>query len=240
MDHDHAPLTSYEDLARRIDHLLVHPTLTEAQLRDGCLMAIAYDVASVTVRPCDLDIALRVIRDTRVALGSVVGFPHGTENTATKLYEARDLIRRGAKSLDAVINVSKLIARQWVYVETELLQLAQLARDEGVILHVILETPVLPEEQKIVACRIAKRAAPAGVATASGYAGPFSEADLELLVRKCQGYLGVKAMPVDSLEALLHCQSLGATRFASRQTETILEAWKKHLAAAEASHAPVS
>lgn len=229
MDHDRPALTTYEELAQRMDHLLVHPTLTEDQLRDGCLMAIEYDAASVTVRPCDLDIALRVVRGTKVALGSVVGFPHGTQNTATKLYEARDLIRRGAKYLDVVINVSKLIARQWIYCETELLQLSQIAREEDVTLHVILETPVLPEEQKIVACRIAKRAAPAGISTASGYAGPFSQPDLELLARKCEGYLGIKASPVDSLDAALQCHAVGATRFASRQTEAILQAWKKRL-----------
>lgn len=229
MDHDRPALATYEELAQRMDHLLVHPTLTEDQLRDGCLMAIEYDVASVTVRPCDLDIALRVVRGTKVALGSVVGFPHGTQNTATKLYEARDLIRRGAKYLDVVINVSKLIARQWIYVETELLQLSQNAREEGVTLHVILETPVLPEEQKIVACRIAKRAAPAGVCAASGYAGPFSEPDIELLVRKCDGYLNIKASPVDSLDAVIHLHALGATRFGSRHTEAILQAWKTRL-----------
>lgn len=230
MDHDRPALSSYEDVARRMDHALLDPALTEDQVRDGCLMAIEYDIAAVLVRPCDIDIALRTLRGSRVALGSTVGFPHGSQNTATKLYEARDLIRRGVTELEAVITIAKLAARQWIYVETELLQLAEAARSEGVTLKVVLETPLLSEEQKIVACRIAKRAAAGWVSTTTGYAGVFTAADLALLVRKTTPFLGVKAAGLTSIDDVVAAWTQGASRFGSRKTEAILDVWKRRLA----------
>jgi len=230
MDHDRPALSAYEDVARRMDHALLDPALTEDQVRDGCLMAIEYDIAAAIVRPCDIDVAIRTLRGSRVALGSTVGFPHGSQNTATKLYEARDLIRRGVKELDAVITVAKLAARQWIYVETEVLQLAEAARAEGVKLKLILETPLLNEEQKIVACRIAKRAAVDFVSTTTGFGGVFTAADLALLVRKTTPLLGVKAAGLTSLGDVTAAWEQGAARFGSRHTESILGAWKKRLA----------
>lgn len=231
MDHDRPQYGSYEELAQVMEQALVDPALTEDQVRDGCLMAIEYAIGAVIVRPCDIDIAQRSLRGSGVALGSVVGFPHGTQNTATKLYEARDLIRRGVKQLDVVVNPSKLIARQWIYVETEMLQLAQSAKEEGVKLTAILEMPLLPEEQKIVACRICKRAAVDYISTATGYGGRFTGADLALLVRKCESWIGVKAAgSIGTLDDVLMAHGQGATRFWSRNVEAILVAWKKRLA----------
>lgn len=229
MDHDRPALSAYEEVARRMDHALLDPALTEDQLRDGCLMAIEYDAAAVIVRPCDIDIALRSLRGSRVALGSTVGFPHGSQNTATKLYEARDLIRRGVQELEAVITIAKLAARQWVYVETEVLQLAEAAKAEGVRLKVVLETPLLNEEQKIVACRIAKRAAVDFVVTTTGFGGVFTAADLALLTRKTTPWLAVKAAGLTSIDDVVAAWNQGASRFGSRNTEAILEAWKKRL-----------
>lgn len=214
-----------------MDHALLDPALTEDQLRDGCLMAIEYDVAAVIVRPCDTDVALRSLRGSRVALASTVGFPHGSQNTAAKLYEARDLMRRGVQELEAVITIAKLVARQWIYVETELLQLAEAARTEGVRLKVVLETPLLSEEQKIVACRIAKRAAVDFVVTTTGFGGVFTAADLGLLTRKTAPLLGVKAAGLTSIDDVVAAWGQGASRFGSRHTEAILNAWKARLSA---------
>src|SRR5882757_3412851 len=104
------PLATYEDLARMIDHSLVRPELTEEQVAEGCEVARRYQVASVTVRPGDVDFAVRAMEGSGVAVGGVAGFPHGSSTTATKLYEARDMLRRGAKDVDAVINIGRLRA----------------------------------------------------------------------------------------------------------------------------------
>jgi len=87
-----------------IDHSLVRPELTEGDIVEGCRLAKSYHVASVSVRPSDVDAAVRELQGSDVAVGSVAGFPHGSSTTGTKLYEARDLLRRGAKEIDMVLN----------------------------------------------------------------------------------------------------------------------------------------
>src|SRR5215467_16369381 len=97
------PLTNYEERAKMIDHSLLRPELTETQVAEGCNIARQYQVASVTVRPCDVDFAVRQMQGSGVPVGSVAGFPHGSNTTATKLYETRDMLRRGAREVDMVI-----------------------------------------------------------------------------------------------------------------------------------------
>src|SRR6266702_6763424 len=105
-----APLETYESLARLIDHPLVKPELTDEQVIEGLELAKRYGIACVSVRPCDIDLAARTLQGSSVRPGAVCGFPHGSENTATKLYEARDLLRRGAREIDMVIAISKLLS----------------------------------------------------------------------------------------------------------------------------------
>ena len=113
------PLTRYEDVAKMIDHSLLRPELTEEQVEEGCRIAREYQVASVTVRPCDVDFAVRLMEGSGVAVGGVAGFPHGSSTTATKLYEARDMLRRGAREVDTVINISKLLSRRRCFQHVE-------------------------------------------------------------------------------------------------------------------------
>ena len=92
-----------------------------------------------------------------VRVASTVGFPHGSSNTAAKLYEGRDLLRRGAKEIDMVINIGKMISRQFQYVETELLQMAKSCQESGALLKVDLFEVSLTEDLKIIATKICKR-----------------------------------------------------------------------------------
>ena len=87
-----------------IDHSLVRPELTDEQVIAGCELAKGYQVASVSVRPCDVDLAVRLLSGSGVAVGSLAGFPHGSSTTAVKTYEIRDALRRGAKEIDMVLN----------------------------------------------------------------------------------------------------------------------------------------
>src|SRR5208337_4058908 len=122
-------------------------------------------------RPCDIDPAVRTLAGSPVRPGSVAGFPHGSQNTAAKLYEARDLLRRGAREIDMVIAVSALLSREFQHVQTELIQMAEMCRQEGAVLKVILENAYLTEELKIVACRCCARAGVDFVSTSTGF-GP--------------------------------------------------------------------
>lgn len=232
MDHERAPLTTYEDMARLIDHSLVRPELTDDEVRDGCELADRYGVASVAVRPSDVDIAVRALRGTSVAVGSVVGFPHGSQTTGAKLFECRDLIRRGAKEIDAVLNIGKLLSRQFQYVETELLQLAGACSSEGVLLKVIFENAYLTQELKIIACKIAKKAEVDFVKTSTGFApSGYTLDDVRLMYGKCHPRVRVKAASgVRTMEAAIEVYYAGADRIGATQTASMLDAWKAHLA----------
>ena len=225
MDHDRPPLATYQDLARRIEHTLLDPASSEDDVRDGCDLAARYGAACVIVRPSDIDIAVRALRGTDTVVGAVVSWPHGFSNTAAKVFETRDLIRRGAREIDAVINTGKLISRQWPFLETEMMQLASACREEGVTLKAILDVGRLPVEQKLVACKIAKRVEAAFVGTTMDY----SIEDIRLIAGKCGWRAQVKAGGITNLEQALEAWDAGAERFGTTGTATILDAWKSRL-----------
>jgi deoxyribose-phosphate aldolase len=233
-------LETYEALAKMIDHSLLRPELSEEDVAEGCRVAAQYQVASVTARPSDVDLAVRWMEGTGVLVGSVVGFPHGASTTAAKLYECRDLLRRGAKEIDMVINIGKMISRQFQYVESELLQMANECHQAGAILKVIFENAYLTDDLKVIACRICKRARVDFAKTSTGFAPTgYGAEDLRLMVRLCGERVKVKAAGgVRTLEKALEVYQLGAARFGATATATILEDWKAYLARQTAQAAP--
>jgi deoxyribose-phosphate aldolase len=225
-------LTTYEDLAQLLDHSLVKPELSDEQVVEGISLAKRYGVASVSVRPCDIDLAVRTLQGSPVKAGSVSGFPHGSQNTATKLYETRDLLRRGAKEIDMVIAISKLISREFQHVQTELLQMSELCHKDGALLKVILETGYLTDEQKIIACRCCERAEVDFVKTSTGF-GPrgYTIEDIKLMRKHVPEEIGVKAAGgLRTVEQVLEVYALGCTRIGTTSTAAILDEWKARLA----------
>jgi len=225
------PLTRYEDVAKMIDHSLLRPELTEEQVADGCRIAREYQVASVTVRPCDVDFAVRQMQGSGVPVGGVAGFPHGSNTTATKLYETRDMLRRGAREVDMVINISKLLSRQFQHVETELQQMADACREQGAILKVIFENAYLTDELKIIACRICGRVGADFVKTYTGFAPPGATIeDLRLMRAHTNPNIRIKAAGgVRTLDKAFEVYQAGCSRFGATATVTILEDWKARL-----------
>jgi len=240
MDHDRPPLATYEALAKMIDHSLVRPELTDAQVFEGCQIARSYHVASVSVRPSDVDAAVRVLDGSDVAVGSVAGFPHGSSNTGVKLYEARDLLRRGAREIDMVLNIGKLISRNFQYIETELLQMADACHQQGALLKVIFENAYLTDEHKIVACRICARAGVDFAKTSTGFApSGYTLADLKLMRKHLPEQIGIKAASgVRTLDTALEVYEAGCSRFGATQTVAILDAWKTRLKEKEKEQIP--
>jgi len=225
------PLSRYADLAQMIDHSLVRPELTDDDVIAGCELARRYEVASVSVRPCDIELAVRVLDGSSVKVGSVAGFPHGTSTTAVKLYEARDVLRRGAREIDMVLNFAKLRSRQFQYVETELLQMAETCHKEGALLKVIFENAWLTDELKIVACRICGRAGVDFAKTSTGFAPTgYTLEDLRLMRAHLPEHVGLKAaVGVRTLEKAKEVYEVGCTRFGATATAAILDAWKTEL-----------
>jgi deoxyribose-phosphate aldolase len=224
----------YEDLAALLDHSLVDPTLDDERVVEGIATARRYAVAAVTVRPCDIDLAVRTLQGASVRAAAVCGFPHGSQNTATKLFEARDLLRRGAREIEVAIGVSKLRSREFQHVQTELLQMSESCHREGAALKVILETAYLTDELKVIACACCERAEVDFVCTATGFApAGDAAADLKLLRKHLPEEIGLKAAGgIETLDQVLELQELGCARIGTTATATILEEWKARLAAA--------
>jgi deoxyribose-phosphate aldolase len=223
-------------MAKMIVHSLLRPELTEEQVAEGCRIAREYNVASVTVRPADVDQAVRWMAASGVPVGSVAGFPHGSQTTTAKLYEARDLLRRGALEIDMVLNIGMLLSRLFAFVETELAQMATVCHEAGAILKVIFENAYLTDELKIVACELSTRAGADFVKTSTGFAptGATLE-DLRLMRAHAGPNVQVKAAGgVRSLERALEVRGVGCSRFGATATIAILDAWKARLAGAGA------
>ena len=231
-----APLTTYEAFARLIDHSLVRPELTRDQVVEGLELAKRSGVAAVSVRPCDVDLAVRTLQGSSVKPGSVSGFPHGSQNTATKLYETRDLLRRGAREIDMVIAISKLLSREFEHVQMELLQMSELCHKEGAILKVILENAYLTDELKIIACRCCERAEVDFVKTSTGFApSGYTVEDIKLMRKYLPEEIGIKAAGgLRTVDQVLEVYELGCTRIGATSTAALLEEWKSRLAAATA------
>ena len=149
--------TTYEELASLLGLPLLGPELPVAQVIEGLELAKRLGLASVTVRPCDIDVAVRILGNAAVVPSATVSFPHGAASTAVKLYEVRDLLRRGARQIEMVVAISKLISREFPYVQTELLQAAEACHGQSARLTVVLESAYLTDELKIIACRCVPR-----------------------------------------------------------------------------------
>jgi deoxyribose-phosphate aldolase len=234
-----APLASYEDLANMVDHALVKPELTAQQVVEGLEMAKRYGIRSVSVRPCDIDLAVRALGDSPVKPGSVSGFPHGSQNTATKLFETRDLLRRGAREIDMVIAISKLLSREFQHVQTELSQMSETCHKEGALLKVILETAYLTDELKIIACRCCERAEVDFVAASTGFApAGHTLDDLKLMRKYLPEEIGIKAAGwVGTVDEVLAVYEAGCSRIGTTSTAAILEEWKARLERAKIAQA---
>lgn len=223
-------LETFEALAGRIDLPLLAPTVREDAVFEACQRAAEYGLASVVVRGTDVDLARRTLAGSSVKLGASSSQPHGSAATAVKLYEVRDLLRRGVKEVEMSINVAKLASRQFHYVENELIQAAQACHEAGAILKAVLETPFLTEEQKLVAAKICKRSEVDVAVLGSEFSASFTRADIELMVRKCTPLVKVSAAPVHTLDAALDAHEHGCERIGAPRAFALLDSWKARLA----------
>jgi deoxyribose-phosphate aldolase len=219
---------TYEQLAKTIDHSLLKPEMTEAEVIAGCELARAYHVASVCVKPCHVALAARLLKGSDVAVGTVVGFPHGSSTTAVKAGEARQAIADGAVELDMVINIGELRSGHAAYVQEDVRAVVEVAKGRALV-KVILENAYLTNEEKALACRLAEAAGADFVKTSTGFApsGATIE-DLKLMRASVGPRVQVKAAGgVRTLDAILAVIDAGATRVGATATAAILDEFKK-------------
>ena len=202
------------DLAIYIDHTLLKPDATEAEIDKICDEAAEYHFASVCVNPVWVRHAANRLRDTDVEVASVVGFPFGATPGDVKAYEARRAIRDGAREIDMVINIGALKSGQHDVVRADIARVSDACHDAGAINKVIIETALLSDAEKIIASRLAREAKADMVKTSTGYAnGGATVFDVALMREAVGPKLGVKASGgIRTAEDVQDMIAAGATR----------------------------
>jgi deoxyribose-phosphate aldolase len=226
-------------LAKTIDHSLLKPELDDAFIEAGCRLAAEYDVASVCVRPADVKRARAILDGSAVAVGTVIGFPHGSSTTATKVFEARDALTNGATELDMVIQIGALRSGRDQDVRDDIAAVVRVAHEGGALVKVILENAYLTDDEKVRGSRLTEAAGADFVKTSTGYApSGATHEDLALMRRTVSERVQVKAAGgVRTLDDLIAVMNLGVTRIGATQTKPILDDFRARRARAAAATA---
>lgn len=210
-------------LAKLIDHTLLKPEATEAQIRQLCDEAKAHGFRSVCVNPCWVPLCAELLQGSDVKVCTVIGFPLGANRTEIKAVEAEDAIDRGATEVDMVINVGALKAQQYDVVRNDIRAVVDAAAGKALV-KVILETCLLTDEEKVKACQLAKAAGADFVKTSTGFSKGGATVDDVALMRKTVGpEMGVKASGgVRDYAATMAMVAAGATRIGASAGVAIL------------------
>jgi deoxyribose-phosphate aldolase len=225
------PAYTYRDIAKMIDHSLLNPVLTDAELEQGCRLAREYGVASVCIKPYAVKAAAQWLEGSDVAVGTTIGFPHGGHATAIKVAESEAAIADGARELDMVVNIGKVLSRDWAYVEADIAAVVNAAHGAKVIVKVILENCFLPNEQKEKVCQICGERGADFVKTSTGYGdGGATDDDLRLMRRAAPPQVQLKAAGgIRTLDRLLAVRALGVTRVGATASKAILDECRARL-----------
>lgn len=222
---------TYLEITKMLDHSLLQPRLTDAELTAGCQFARAADVASVCIKPYAVKLAADILAGSTVAVGTVVGFPHGGHTTAVKVTEAELALADGARELDMVVNIGKVLSQDWAYVGTEIGAIVNVARGRQAIVKVIFENSMIEDMHKIKLCELCGAVGADFVKTSTGYGdGGATDHDLVLMRRHALPSVQVKAAGgVRTLDRLLEVRALGVTRVGATASQAILEEAKRRL-----------
>jgi deoxyribose-phosphate aldolase len=211
-------------VAKTIDHSLLKPELTVDDVLAGCEIAARYDVASVCCRPIDVERCRDALAGSDVLVSTVIGFPHGSNLTATKVFETARAIEQGAVELDMVLQIGLLRSGQIDAVRNDIAAVVSAAGDAAIV-KVILENAYLSDAEKVAGCRAAEAAGAAYVKTSTGYAptGATLE-DLRLMRATVSPAVKVKAAGgVRTLDALIDCLNAGIDRCGATATAAIID-----------------
>ncbi len=217
-----------------IDHSLLHPTMTDEQVKSGCLLARRYEVASACVKPYSVPQAAELLAGSGVLVCAVAGFPHGHSHTGIKMAEAQRSISEGAREIDVVVNIGKVLGERWSAVSAEVRAINDLCSDNGAGLKVIFENDFLADSHIIRLCQICSECNVAFVKTSTGYGfvkqpdGSYNykgatEHHVRLMRENCSPLVKVKAAGgIRTLDEMLRAREAGANRIGASATESIL------------------
>ena len=219
------------ELAKMFDHSLLQPTLTDADMEKGLILAREYNVASVCIKPYAVKFAAKLLAGSMVQASTTIGFPHGGHVTAIKVAESEIALADGATELDMVVNIGKVLSGEWNYVADDIAAVVRLAHAAQAKVKVIFENAFLKDAHKIEMCRICGDVRADWVKTSTGYAetGATIE-DLKLMRQHSPAHVQVKAAGgVRTYEKLLEVHGIGVTRVGATATKLILDEAKAKL-----------
>jgi deoxyribose-phosphate aldolase len=221
-------------IVKLIDHAVLQPTHSDDDVRAACAMCAELGVASVCVKPSHVPLAAECLRGSAVVVSTVIGFPHGGTSTEAKVAETELACRQGAREVDMVVNIGKVLSGEWDYVERETRAVVQAAQRENAITKVIFETGLSPDDEtKIRLCQISESAGAAFVKTSTGFgfvkrsdgtmvATGATEYDVRLMREHCGPKLQVKASGgIRGYDDSCRFVALGATRLGTSATKEI-------------------
>lgn len=224
-----------QQVAKMIDHSLLHPTMTDADVLQGLRIAKKYDVATACIKPYHIPMAKDELDGMDVLVCLVIGFPHGNSTTEVKVFEAEAAAVAGGKEIDMVINIGKALGEDWDYVAKEIEEVNDAVTKHGAILKVIFENDYMTESHIARLCQICSDVGVAFVKTSTGYGfvkqpnGFYTYKGatvphLQLMKESCKPGMQIKAAGgVRTLDDLLHVMSLGVTRIGASATVAIME-----------------
>jgi len=210
-------------VAKTIDHSLLKPEMTRAEVQAGCEIAKKYDVASVCCKPADVQFCVELLKGTDVEVGTVVGFPHGSSATETKVFETKLAISHGATEIDMVINIGWMKSGMYSEVQADIA--AVVAAANGKCVKVILENAYLTKEEIAKGSQLVEAAGADYVKTSTGYApsGATLE-DIKIMKDNVSSKVKVKsAGGVRTLDVLIEYLDAGISRTGATTTATMLD-----------------
>ncbi|WP_097025814.1 deoxyribose-phosphate aldolase [Clostridium peptidivorans] len=211
------------ELAKMIDHTVLKADTKGEKVEEICKEALQYNFASVCINPCNIEIAAKLLKGSEVKVCTVIGFPLGANTTATKVFETKDAIEKGAAEVDMVINIGKLKDKDYDYVKGDIEAVVNEAKGKA-LTKVIIETCLLTDEEKIMACKLSKEAGADFVKTSTGFStGGASASDIKLMRKTVGEKLGVKASgAVRNYEDCIAMIDAGATRIGASASIDII------------------
>lgn len=212
-----------QQIAPMIDHTALKPVTTGEDIIRLCREAVEFGFGAVCINPVYIKIAHRQLQATGVKVGTVVGFPLGATTTAVKAFETKEAVNAGADEIDMVLNIGALKEKNEQYVTADIAAVVQAA--PGKIVKVILETSLLANDEKILACKLVKKAGAHFVKTATGFGpGGATVADIQLMRQVVGAGFGIKASGgVKNWQDTLAMIEAGATRIGTSSGIAIMQ-----------------
>lgn len=222
------PTLTVSEVAATIDHAVLKPNQTLQDLKENAAMCIEYGVASMCVKPCDIQLAAELLKNSAVMTSCVLSFPHGADTSATKIFQTEQAIKDGVQEIDMVMNISRFLSADYAYVLSDIKGVVDLAHQAQVSVKVIQESCYLTLDQVAAACKITLDSGADFVKTSTGF-GPSAATPeiIETMVKSVNGHIGVKASGgIRTWKQAIDYLNQGATRLGIGATASVLKGEK--------------